>query len=165
MLRTSLIALALAATGLAQTEKPEGYSQVVITSSWDEKFVLQPVAPANAGSGIILATRKDTGEQQWWLQNGNTKIQLANTTLCLDAGTNHANGNPLTVAACADDLASQKWVYNTDKQIVLDQTGAKLCADLYMGSVRDNTRIVIWQCIAGDKNHIWGIANTTATAA
>ncbi len=27
-----------------------------------------------------------------------------------------------------------------------------------MGSVRENTSIVLWQCIAGDKNHIWDAA-------
>ncbi|KAI5859419.1 ricin B lectin domain-containing protein [Durotheca rogersii] len=161
MLAATLVALALAATGFAQIEKPAGYSQVVITSSWNEKFVLQPAAPVKTGSNIVLMSRKDTVDQQWYLQSGSTKIQLANTTLCLDAGANRANGSPLTVTTCADNQASQKWVYNADQQIVLDQTGAKLCADLYMGAVRDNTRIVIWQCIAGDKNHIWGTANVT----
>lgn len=31
-------------------------------------------------------TRADTPEQQWWLTDGATKIQAANTTLCLDGG-------------------------------------------------------------------------------
>lgn len=31
-------------------------------------------------------TRKSTPEQQWYLQNNATKIQLAGTTLCMDGG-------------------------------------------------------------------------------
>lgn len=65
-------------------------------------------------------TSTNAPEQQWYLQDGSTKIQVANTTLCLDAGTGRSNGSPLTVATCADGRAAQKWVYNTDSQIVLD---------------------------------------------
>lgn len=39
----------------------------------------------------------------------------------------------------------------------------ELCADLYTGAVRDNTRIVLWQCISGDKNHVWKAQNITTT--
>ncbi|ORY57847.1 ricin B lectin domain-containing protein [Pseudomassariella vexata] len=161
MLYTSLLALALAATSFAQI--PEGYRQVVITSSWNDNFVLQPATPVASGSSIVLFTLNSTNiGQQWYLKDGSTKIQLASSTLCLDAGTGRSNGSPLTVATCADTSASQKWLYNTDSQIVLDQTGTNLCADLYMGTVKDNTRVVIWQCIAGDKNHIWKVANVTS---
>ncbi|KAK7959279.1 uncharacterized protein PG986_004133 [Apiospora aurea] len=163
MLSRIIVALTFAAGGMAQA-LPEGYRQVLITSAWNAKFVVQPVAPVKSGSNIILKTSTNAPEQQWYLQDGATKIQLANTTLCLDAGTGRSNGSPLTVATCADDRAAQKWVYNADSQIVLDAaSGAKLCADLYTGAVRDNTRIVLWQCINGDKNHVWKAQNVTAT--
>ncbi|KAK8118077.1 uncharacterized protein PG998_006358 [Apiospora kogelbergensis] len=166
MLSQIVLALTLTAGGMTQS-LPEGYRQVLITSSWNAKFVVQPVAPVKSGSNIILKTGNNAPEQQWYLKDGSTKIQLANTTLCLDAGTARSNGSPLTVATCAEAKAAQNWVYNADSQIVLDTTsGAKLCADLYTGAVRDNTRIVLWQCISGDKNHIWKAQNaTTATAA
>ncbi|KAK8062790.1 hypothetical protein PG997_014887 [Apiospora hydei] len=181
MLSRIVVALTFAAGGTAQA-LPEGYRQVLITSAWNAKFVVQPVAPVKSGSNIILfanhlltacapssrnhnrKTSTNAPEQQWYLQDGATKIQVANTTLCLDAGTGRSNGSPLTVATCADDRAAQKWVYNADSQIVLDaSSGAKLCADLYTGAVRDNTRIVLWQCINGDKNHVWKAQNVTAT--
>ncbi len=53
MLATALITLALAATGLAQ-EPPEGYRTVVIATSWDQGFVLQPKSPAQSGSALVL---------------------------------------------------------------------------------------------------------------
>ena len=31
-------------------------------------------------------TRNDKPEQHWYLQNGSTKIMLADSTLCLDGG-------------------------------------------------------------------------------
>ncbi|KAK6857795.1 hypothetical protein PG995_005494 [Apiospora arundinis] len=162
MLSQIVLALTLAAGGMTQTI-PAGYRQVLITSAWNAKFVVQPVAPVKSGSNIILKTSTNAPEQQWYLKDGATKIQLANTTFCLDAGTARSNGSPLTVATCADAKPAQNWVYNTDSQIVLDTTtGTKLCADLYTGAVRDNTRIVLWQCINGDKNHVWKAQNVTA---
>ncbi|KAJ9133686.1 hypothetical protein NKR23_g10587 [Pleurostoma richardsiae] len=163
MLGISLLTLAVAATtSLAQGIAPAGYRTVVITTAWNDKYVLQPAAPVKTGSSLVLMSRTDKIDQQWYLKDGNTKIQLANSTLCLDAGTARSNGSPLTVTTCADAQASQKWVYNSDSQIVLDTTGSKLCADLYMGTVRDNTRVVIWQCISGDKNHIWKAVNVSS---
>ncbi|RYP85170.1 hypothetical protein DL770_005084 [Monosporascus sp. CRB-9-2] len=180
MLTTALVAFALAVTGLAQA--PEGYRTVVIATAWDDNYVLQAAAPAQSGSAVILSSLKNAPEQQWYLKDGSTKLQLANTTLCLDAGTGRSNGSPLTVRDCVDGQASQNWIYNAEGQIVLDQAGprkqhsghrpgvnrdsganfkAELCADLYFGSVRDNTPIVIWQCIAGDKNHLWSAADVT----
>ncbi|KAI0595057.1 ricin B lectin domain-containing protein [Biscogniauxia sp. FL1348] len=162
------LALVLTATGcLAQP--PEGYQQVTIATAWSPSFVLQPAgpAPAQAGSGIVIMSASQAPEQQqqqWYLRQGSTKIQHVATELCLDAGTARSNGSPLTVADCVEGQASQNWLYNADSQIVLDQTGAQLCADLYMGAVRDNTQVVIWQCIAGDKNHIWNVANVSTTA-
>ncbi|KAK8137291.1 hypothetical protein PG984_005231 [Apiospora sp. TS-2023a] len=182
MLSQIIFALSLAAGGMGQA-LPEGYRQVLITSAWNAKFVVQPVAPVKSGNQSEIShdprtflnpitdlnnqtskTSTNAPEQQWYLKSNATKIQVANTTLCLDAGTARSNGSPLTVATCADDKASQKWVYNADSQIVLDTaSGAKLCADLYTGAVRDNTRIVLWQCIKGDKNHVWMAQNITAT--
>ncbi|KAI5925305.1 ricin B lectin domain-containing protein [Camillea tinctor] len=161
---TSLLALTLAAATTSLAQAPEGYQQVTIATAWSDQFVLQPVAPVAAGSGIVIKSLSNAPEQQWYLKEGSTKIQLAETELCLDAGTARSNGSPLTVANCVEGQASQNWLYNADSQIVLDQTGAQLCADLYMGAVRDNTRVVIWQCIAGDKNHIWNVANASTTA-
>lgn len=53
MLATSLFALALAATGFAQTTPPAGYRKVYITSMVDAKYVVVPKA-ASAGSTLVV---------------------------------------------------------------------------------------------------------------
>ena len=35
---------------------------------------------------LLSQARNDKPEQQWYLQDDKTKIQLAGTTLCMDAG-------------------------------------------------------------------------------
>lgn len=102
--------LALAATGLAQA--PEGYRTVYITSMVNKKFVVQPKT-ANAGSTLVVyvsvprsarclwltrtnlqlnrQTLSNKPEQQWYLTTGKSKIQLAGTKLCMDAGAKSEN--------------------------------------------------------------------------
>jgi hypothetical protein len=85
MFTTSLLISALAAAGLAQVTIPAGYRKVYITSMVDSKYVIVPKAATN-GSTIVVQTITNKPEQQWYIQGGNTTIQLANSTLCLDAG-------------------------------------------------------------------------------
>ena len=107
MLGTSVLLLALAAVGLAQV--PEGYRTVYITSNVDPKFVIVAKARTAGSTTIVYVslapqsifkhrdpltqafhrysqTRKSTPEQQWYIKNNATKIQLAGTTLCMDGG-------------------------------------------------------------------------------
>lgn len=51
MLATTLLALTLAATGLAQV--PDGYRKVYITSKQDAKFVVVPKTRTN-GSTLVV---------------------------------------------------------------------------------------------------------------
>lgn len=53
MLFTTLTALALAATGLAQVAAPAGYRKVYITSKQDVKFVIVPKTRTN-GSTLVV---------------------------------------------------------------------------------------------------------------
>ncbi|KJR89244.1 uncharacterized protein SPSK_06629 [Sporothrix schenckii 1099-18] len=88
---TSLLALAFAAaSGLAAPlDVPAGYKIVYITSNVNAKFVVQPKA-AKAGSAVVVQTLTSKPEQQWYVKDGASKIQLAGTTLCLDAGAKFA---------------------------------------------------------------------------
>ncbi len=83
MIVTPLVLLALAATGLADV--PAGYKTVYITSNVNAKFVVVPKA-AKSGSTVVVQTLNNKPEQQWYIKDGQSKIQLAGTTLCLDAG-------------------------------------------------------------------------------
>jgi hypothetical protein len=53
MLCTSLILLAVAATGLAQGTTPEGYRKVYISSDVNAKFVVVPKA-RTSGSTVVV---------------------------------------------------------------------------------------------------------------
>lgn len=55
MLTTSFVALALAATGLAQFTPPEGYRKVYITSMVDSKFVVVPKSAATGSTVVVYA--------------------------------------------------------------------------------------------------------------
>jgi hypothetical protein len=103
MFATSILLFALAAVGLADV--PAGYKTVYLTSKVDAKLAIVPKT-AVAGSIIqvfvILSqftgtdqcllvsnhsqTFASTPAQQWYLKEGNSSIQLADSTLCLDGG-------------------------------------------------------------------------------
>lgn len=51
MFTTSLVLLALAATGIAQV--PEGYRTVYMSSMVDTQYVITPIA-AEEGSGLVV---------------------------------------------------------------------------------------------------------------
>ncbi|KAK4145985.1 uncharacterized protein C8A04DRAFT_26145 [Dichotomopilus funicola] len=166
MLGTSVLLLALAATGLAQA--PEGYRTVYITSNVDPKFVIV-AKEATAGTTTIVKTRADTPEQQWWLTDGATKIQAANTTLCLDGGeqANWVDMGKIYVNECADDAESQNWFVMEDGRIALDAGGQKECVDLvYMRAVENND-VGLYSCAglgntgAADKGINWPLVDVT----
>jgi len=54
MLGTSVILLALAATGLAQA--PEGYRKVIITSNVNTKFVVVPKARTSGSTTVVYVS-------------------------------------------------------------------------------------------------------------
>jgi hypothetical protein len=85
MLATTVLFLALAATGLSQV--PDGYKKVYLTSNVNAKFAIVPKA-AKSGSTTVVQTIDNKADQQWVLKEvpGNSTIQLFNTTLCLDGG-------------------------------------------------------------------------------
>lgn len=85
MLASFFLALALAGTGLAQI--PTGYHSVYLTSLVDKTFTIVPKT-ATSGSAIVVQKLTSTPAQQWYINSGNTtgKVQLANSTLCIDGG-------------------------------------------------------------------------------
>lgn len=54
MLTSSLLILAAAATGLAQTTIPAGYKKVIITSNVNVKFVVVGKTPVKAGTTLVV---------------------------------------------------------------------------------------------------------------
>ncbi|XXG98652.1 hypothetical protein Hte_004979 [Hypoxylon texense] len=167
MYAASLLALAFAATGFAQA--PEGYKTVYVTSMVDPKFVLVPKA-ATAGSTLVVKTAAQTPEQQWYITSGNTKIQLAGTTLCLDAGasSNWKDMANIYVNECSDTADSQKWVAMEDGRIALEKSSPQECLDLQFMRATENNPVGLYNCAglgnigAADKGINWPLTEVTA---
>jgi hypothetical protein len=128
MLAQTFILLALSSLGLSQAAAapPSGYRAVYITSKVDAKFVISPKTPVKAGNTIVVQTLASTKpEQKWWLTaaSGDSKIQLAGTALCLDAGAKAAWKDMASVYVrnCTADAAdpSQLWNVMADGRIAL----------------------------------------------
>jgi len=126
MLTTSLLLLTLSSLGLSQVVAPTGYRAVYITSKVDTKYVVSAKTPVKAGNNIVVQTQAaNKPEQQWWLTatSGDSKIQLVNTTLCLDAGAKSAWKDMANVYLkdCTADVAdpSQLWDVKADGRIAL----------------------------------------------
>lgn len=85
-----------------------------------------------------------TAAQKWLIRRGATKVQLAGTNFCLDAGSSKsyiqhawllpdsdrsspiagpANGVGLKIWQCFDNLPAQQWNYSNDNHITLVGTG------------------------------------------
>ena len=125
MLPTSILVVALATLGLAQVTPPAGYRKVYMTSNVNAKFVVQGKTSAK-GATLVVQTLSSKPEQQWWLQNGKTKIQLVDTTLCMDAGAKSAwkDMAPISLQECADTADGQKWEVKADGRIAVDLSPA-----------------------------------------
>ncbi|RKU40264.1 hypothetical protein DL546_001567 [Coniochaeta pulveracea] len=168
MLSLTMLMAALAATAFAQA--PAGYRSVYITSNVDKKFVIVPKAPVKVGTTIVVQTLANKPEQQWYIQAGKTKIQLANTTLCFDAGAkaNWKDMGSITLQNCSDTVDGQKWNAMADGRIALDLSSPQECVDLQYMRATNNNPVGLYSCAglgntgAGDKGINWPLVNVTA---
>jgi len=94
-----------------------------------------------------------THKQRWILKKGSTKVQVAGTNFCLDAGGNPASGTKMKIWECYDGLPAQQWWYTDDNRIALEGKG--LCLDLTDGVLYNNKRTQVWACIDGNTNQVW----------
>ncbi|SPO07242.1 uncharacterized protein DNG_09936 [Cephalotrichum gorgonifer] len=139
MFAASLFALGLAATAFAQA--PEGYSTVYLTSKVDVKYVIVP-AKAEAGGALAVQVRDDSVGQQWYIKQGSSHIQLAETTLCIDAGaqSNWKDMALIHLAECDEAAPGQIWDVKEDGRIAVEASPApQECIDLqYMRATPGN---------------------------
>ncbi|KAK3317703.1 hypothetical protein B0T19DRAFT_296503 [Cercophora scortea] len=168
MLTSPLLLLALAATGLAQVTIPEGYRKVYITSNVNTKFVVVPKAP-KSGSTLVVQTLNNKPEQQWYIKANQTKIQLADTKLCVDAGakSNWKDMGNLYIKECSDTEDSQKFLALADGRIQLEKSSPAECIDLQYMKATANNPVGLYSCAglgnigAADKGINWPLANAT----
>ncbi|KAL1890432.1 hypothetical protein Sste5346_008259 [Sporothrix stenoceras] len=176
MIASSLFALVLASaatTGLAApADVPAGYKTVYITSNVNAKFVVQPKA-AKAGSAVVVQTLTSKPEQQWYVKDGSgsgtSKIQLAGTTLCLDAGakSNWKDMANLVINDCADTADGQNWDIKADGRIAVAASSPQECIDLQYMRATANNPVGLYSCAglnnagAADKGINWPLVAAT----
>lgn len=110
-------------------------------------------------------------EQVWYIKANQTKIQLADTTLCMDAGPKNSWKDMANIylRECSDSEAGQKWMAMADGRIALEQSpGTQQCIDLqYLRAVQNNP-VGLYNCAglgntgAADKGINWPLLNVTS---
>ncbi|KAF9556255.1 hypothetical protein CPC08DRAFT_694670 [Agrocybe pediades] len=107
------------------------------------------------GTPVQIFDCNGTPAQNWFFVRGSTKIQLANTNFCLDAGSNPANGVGLKIWQCFDNLPAQQWFFTNDNRIALENQGQ--CVDLTNGILTNANQVQTWKCTDFNTNQIWNI--------
>ncbi|KNG51818.1 carbohydrate-binding module family 13 protein [Stemphylium lycopersici] len=177
MLTTAVLTLALAAASLAQV--PEGYRTVYMTSAQDTKFVVVPKSRTAGATLVVYAPLSPPKEQHpkltspapssqsltssqtqtWYLAapSNSTSIQLASTTLCMDAGPRSAwkDMAPISLRECVAGAEAQTWNAMADGRIALAaSSGTKQCVDLQYLRAVENNPVGLYNCA--------GLGNTGA---
>ncbi|KAL6703414.1 hypothetical protein ACN47E_009673 [Coniothyrium glycines] len=151
---TLLLALALAAsTTLAVT--PPGARPVYITSAQDQTFAVAPTSRA-VGATLVVQSFTSSPQQTWYVKANETSIQLADSTLCMDAGPQSAwrDMASVYVRECAD-TEQQRWNVMPDGRIaVAGSTGTQQCLDLQYLRATQNNPVGLYNCA--------GLGNTGA---
>jgi len=114
---------------------------------------VKPGVPVVDGTAVQIFECNGYDGQRWMINRGSTKVQLAMTNLCLDAGTNFSNGVQLKLSECVDDFPAQQWYYTDDNRIALYDQG--LCMDLENGILTSSYKVQTWTCSDNNNNQVW----------
>ncbi|KAF9529141.1 G-X-X-X-Q-X-W domain-containing protein [Crepidotus variabilis] len=104
------------------------------------------------GTPVQIYDCNGTGAQSWVLNKESTKVRVAGTNFCLDAGSTPANAVGMKIWTCYDNLPAQQWFYTDDNRIAL-QNG--LCLDLPNGVLANSNQLQTWQCTDNNNNQVW----------
>lgn len=108
------------------------------------------------GTPVQIYDCNGTGAQQWVIANyGDTKLRVAGTNYCLDAGSSPGNGGQMKIWQCYDNLPAQAWTVTLDNRIVLQ--GTSLCLDLPSGNEANGQVLQVWTCTDHNDNQAWTI--------
>ncbi|KJA18263.1 carbohydrate-binding module family 13 protein [Hypholoma sublateritium FD-334 SS-4] len=107
------------------------------------------------GTPVQIYDCNGTNAQKWFVVRGSTKVQLAGTNFCLDAGSSPANGVGLKIWQCFDNLPAQQWFFTNDSRIALENQGQ--CMDLTNGVQTNGNQLQTWKCTDADANQVWDV--------
>ncbi|KAF4604588.1 hypothetical protein EYR40_003362 [Pleurotus pulmonarius] len=114
------------------------------------------------GTPVELFDCNGSVGQNWSIVKGQTKVQLAGTNFCLDAGSEPADGVALKIWTCYDNLPAQDWWYTNDSRIAVTSKGQ--CMDFRDGLFVNNNTVQTWKCTDNNTNQVWSLASTASGA-
>ncbi|KAK1833309.1 hypothetical protein QBC39DRAFT_424885 [Podospora conica] len=173
----TLLLLSLPTLTLSQTPpSPSEPRKVYLATPVNPKFVIEPKSlPAKAGVQLVVNPLANKPSQQWALLTvGNTtRIQLANTTLCIDAGAkaNWKDMARVALGECDEKVDGQRWTVMADGRVAVEgSVKPQSCLDLeYMRATAGNP-VGLYTCAglggtgAADKGIVWGLVDVTGAA-
>eukprot|EP00914_Ancora_sagittata_P001072 GHVO01002830.1.p1 GENE.GHVO01002830.1~~GHVO01002830.1.p1 ORF type:complete len:287 (-),score=7.29 GHVO01002830.1:45-905(-) len=105
------------------------------------------------GTPVEIYDCNETNAQRWVISRGSTKVQVAGTNYCLDAGSTPGDGTKMKIWECYDNLSAQQWYFTDDNRISLENQGK--CLDLTDGSKANGNTLQIWSCGDGNAYQVW----------
>ncbi|MCL6388895.1 hypothetical protein EXT55_22285, partial [Pectobacterium carotovorum subsp. carotovorum] len=106
------------------------------------------------GAPVEILDCNNSPSQNWMINNGNTRVQVAGQNYCLDAGSEWPQvGTKLKIWQCFDNIPAQSWFYTDDKRIAL--AGRGQCVDLTNGDTCNGNQVQIWSCTPYNVNQVW----------
>ncbi|TFK65366.1 carbohydrate-binding module family 13 protein [Pluteus cervinus] len=148
---TSLSALALNLP--VARSPPYPYGQHITAGSDSNKCLEIPNADYANGTPVEIHDCGPASNQFWFIQPGETKVQVAGTNFCLDAGSSPQSGVGLKIWQCYDNLPAQDWYLTADNRIALTNQGQ--CVDLTNGNSTNGVQVQTWQCTDNNNNQVW----------
>lgn len=112
------------------------------------------------GTPVQVFDCNGSSGQNWSIVKGQTKVQLAGTNFCLDAGSKPASGVALKIWTCYDSLPAQDWWFTNDSRIAVTNKGQ--CMDFKDGLFTNNNTVQTWKCTDNNTNQVWSLASVTS---
>ncbi|KAF6763219.1 ricin B lectin domain-containing protein [Ephemerocybe angulata] len=113
MLRTTsylaLIAAFFASEAIAQP--PQNWRPVQLHPNWNSRKCLDVQGGVFAnGTPVDIFDCNGTPAQNWIINPGNTRVQVAGQNFCLDAGEWPNDGTKMKIWSCYNNLPAQSWL-------------------------------------------------------
>lgn len=167
MSTTSVMSSAMSTTSMMPPPPAGKGNQIKFAGNPNQCLTVQN-GFAGVGSTVALSDCFGAGDQfaglQTWtyLPNSATAVQLTGTNLCLDAGSNPANGVQMKVWTCYPGLYQQTWYFVGDTQHIAIYNGPGLCLDVQAGSQPGTQKpynslqnVQTWACSGPDPQQLW----------
>jgi alpha-galactosidase len=109
------------------------------------------------GNPTLVYSCTGNPNQQWTIGTDGTIRTLGKCLTAQNAGTAAGTAVVLSTCASSPSAAGQTWSYQSNGNLVNDNSG--LCLDAYGGSTASGTKLDTWTCGYNQLNQIWSLPN------